>query len=96
MVIFWMDLFYGFRLDKVSPVKLAPQIHVPVLIIHGKRDPTFALHHALRLQDSFPAGKTELFVVSEGEHSTCSLAPDYPDGITAFVNRYLPMPGEHT
>jgi len=90
MVVFWMDLFYRFRMDGVSPVRLAPQLNVPVLIIHGENDEHFPLHHAWRLRDAFPAGRAELFVGMGADHSSCSLLPGYPAAMRAFVDRHLP------
>jgi pimeloyl-ACP methyl ester carboxylesterase len=92
MVVFWMDLFYKRGLDSVSPVKLAPGIDVPVLLIHGSRDQNFPLHHVRRLMDSFPAGRAELFVATDSDHSSCSLTPEYPIAIKSFVDRHLPEP----
>jgi len=90
MVLLWMDIFYRFRLDTVSPVRLAPSIDLPVLIIHGGRDQNFPLHHAWRLRDSFPPGRAELFVSLGSDHSSSSLDPVYPDALHAFVERHLP------
>ncbi len=90
MVLLWMDIFYRFRLDTVSPVRLAPSIDLPVLIIHGGRDQNFPLHHAWRLRDSFPAGRAELFVSLGSDHSSSSLDPIYPDVLRAFVERHFP------
>ncbi|MCK4826769.1 alpha/beta hydrolase, partial [bacterium] len=81
MVVFFMDIFYRFRLDEVSPVRLASDIDIPVLIIHGELDQSFPLHHAWRLRDSFPAGRAELFVGIEADHSSSSLTPEYPMAI---------------
>ncbi|MBW1701787.1 MAG: alpha/beta hydrolase [Deltaproteobacteria bacterium] len=92
MVVFFMDIFYRFRLDEVSPVRLASDIDIPVLIIHGELDQSFPLHHAWRLRDSFPAGRAELFVGIEADHSSSSLTPEYPVAIKSFVNRHLPLP----
>lgn len=92
MVVFWMDLFYKRGLDSVSPVKLAPGIDVPVLLIHGSRDQNFPLHHVRRLMDSFPAGRAELFVATDSDHSSCSLTHEYPVAIKSFVDRHLPEP----
>ena len=92
MVVFFMDIFYRFRLDEVSPVRLASDIDIPVLIIHGELDQSFPLHHAWRLRDSFPAGRAELFVGIEADHSSSSLTPEYPMAIKSFVNRHLPLP----
>ena len=90
MIVLWMDIFYGFRLDKVSPVRLASFIDKPVLIIHGEKDQNFPLHHAWRLRDHFPAGRAELFVGKGADHSSCSLTPEYPSAIRSFVDRHLP------
>jgi dipeptidyl aminopeptidase/acylaminoacyl peptidase len=85
-----MDLFYKMGLDSVSPVRLAPGIDVPVLLIHGSRDQNFPLHHVWRLMDSFPAGRAELFVATDSDHSSSSLTPEYPVAIKSFVDRHLP------
>jgi pimeloyl-ACP methyl ester carboxylesterase len=90
VVVLWMDIFYKIGLDSVSPVKLAPGIDVPVLLIHGSKDENFPLHHVWRLMDSFPAGRAELFVATGSDHSSSSLAPEYPVAIKAFVDRHLP------
>ena len=92
MVLLWMDIFYRFKLDTVSPMKLAPAIDLPVLIIHGGRDQNFALHHAWRLRDSFPPGRAELFVSLVSDHSSSSLDPIFPEALHAFVERHLPAP----
>lgn len=90
MIVFWMDVFYRFKMDAISPVRLAPGIQVPVLIIHGERDQSFPLHHAWRLRDSFPAGRAELFVARGAQHSNSSLDPIYPRALESFVNRHQP------
>ena len=91
MVVLWMDIFYRFRLDEVSPVRLAPQIDIPVLIIHGEKDRSFPLHHAWRLKSSFTSGRAELFVGTGADHSGSSLSPEYPATIQDFVKRHLPQ-----
>jgi pimeloyl-ACP methyl ester carboxylesterase len=90
MVVLWMDIFYKFRMDKVSPIRLAPDLDIPVLIIHGEKDRGFPLPHAWRLRDGFPAGRAELFVGKDADHSSSSLTPEYPMAIKSFVNRHLP------
>jgi pimeloyl-ACP methyl ester carboxylesterase len=89
MIVLWMDIFYRFRMDQVSPARLAPQLNIPVLIIHGEKDRNFPLHHAWRLRDSFPAGRAFLFVAKAADHSSSSLTPEYPAAIQAFLNRCL-------
>jgi dipeptidyl aminopeptidase/acylaminoacyl peptidase len=70
MVVFWMEVFYKKGLDSISPANLAPDIDMPVLIIHGEKDQNFPLNHAWRLRDSFPAGRAELFVARDTDHSS--------------------------
>ena len=89
MIVLWMDIFYRFQMDAVSPVRLAPRLDIPVMIIHGENDQNFPLHHAWRLRDSFPAGRAVLFVAKGADHSSSSLTPEYPAAIRAFVERYL-------
>ena len=90
MVVLYMDIFYRFRMDSVSPSRLATDLDVPVLIIHGDQDQNFPLHHAWRVRDSFPGGRAELFVANGADHSGSSLTPEYPIAIRSFVDRHLP------
>lgn len=90
MVVLFMDIIYRFKMDSVSPVRLAPDLYIPVLIIHGDEDQNFPLHHAWRVRDSFPGGRAELFVANGADHSGSSLTPEYPIAIRSFVDRNLP------
>ena len=90
MVILWMEIFWKWGLEKVSPVRLAAAIDCPVLIIHGEKDQNFPLHHAWRLRDSFPPGRAETFVAAGSDHSSSSLDPDYPRTVEGFITRHLP------
>ena len=89
MVVLWMEIFYTNGLDSISPVNLSSNVDLPVMIIHGEKDQTFPLHHAWRLRDSFPAGRAELFVAKNSDHSSSSLNPEYPVAIQTFVDRHL-------
>jgi pimeloyl-ACP methyl ester carboxylesterase len=90
MVVLWMEIFWKWALEKVSPVRLAAAIDCPVLIIHGEKDQNFPPHHAQRLRDSFPPGKAEIFVAAGADHSSSSLDPNYPTTVENFINRHLP------
>lgn len=90
MVVLWMEIFWKWALEKVSPMGLAKKIDCPVLIIHGEKDQNFPLHHARRLRDSFPPGRAELFVAAGADHSSSSLDPNYPRIIEEFINRHVP------
>jgi pimeloyl-ACP methyl ester carboxylesterase len=75
-------------------MKLAPAIDLPVLLIHGEKDQNFPLHHLRRLSKSFPPGRAETFIAKGADHSSSSLASEYPSAIQTFVDRYLPHTGE--
>ncbi|HKI48933.1 MAG TPA: alpha/beta hydrolase [Desulfobacteria bacterium] len=89
MIVLWMDIYYRFQMDAVSPEWLAKTIRVPVLLIHGEKDRSFPLHHAWRLRDAFPGSEAELFVAKGSNHSNSSLDPKYPDAIKFFVSRHI-------
>lgn len=87
MVILWMEIFYRAGLNSVSPARLARDLDLPVLIIHGEADRSFPLNHAWALRDAFPAGRAELFVARGADHSSASQDPGYPEAIKRFVER---------
>lgn len=88
-VVMLMDVFYGFKMDAISPVRLAPGIDRPVLIIHGEKDQNFPLENARRLQRSFPPGRAELFVAAGADHSSASRDPAFQKTLASFVDRHL-------
>ena len=90
-VVFMMDIFYGFRLDKVSPARLAPGIDIPVLVIHGENDESFPVEYAKILTTSFPVGGAELFVSKGADHSGSSLGAGYEEALKSFVERNFPV-----
>jgi pimeloyl-ACP methyl ester carboxylesterase len=90
MVVLWMEVFWKWALEKVSPVRLAAAIDCPVLIIQGEKDQNFPPHHAQRLRESFPPGRAEIFVAAGADHSSSSLDPNYPTTVEHFINRHLP------
>ncbi len=88
-VVAMMDVLYGFRMDRISPERLAPGIDRPVLLIHGEKDQNFPVADARRLQRSFPSGRAELFVAPGADHSSASLDPAFPGVLAAFVDAHL-------
>lgn len=88
-IVFWMNLYYGFTLQAVSPARLAPDIRMPVLIIHGEKDRRFPLAFAEKLQRAFAPGRAELFVAAGAGHSESSLSPEYPAVVASFIERHL-------
>ena len=89
MILFWMDLFYRNRLDSVSPARLAPEIKMPVMLIHGAKDRRFPLAFALKLKNSFTTDFVELYVAKEAGHSDSSQTPGYADSVKSFLERHL-------
>ena len=83
-----MDIFYRFRMDSVSPARLAPFINVPVMLIHGEKDKRFPLDFAFRLRDSFQPGIAQLYVAAGAGHSDSSTVPGYGLAVEDFLNRH--------
>jgi pimeloyl-ACP methyl ester carboxylesterase len=88
MIIFWMSLYYRFRLDEASPARLAPDLKMPVLLVHGENDRRFPLPFARVLLQSFAPGQAALFVAEGAGHSDSSRTPGYPAAVKAFVDRH--------
>jgi pimeloyl-ACP methyl ester carboxylesterase len=90
MILFWMNLFYRNRLRSVSPEVLAPDLQMPVMLVHGERDRRFPLAFARRLHAALPPERRELFVAPMVGHSDSSLAAEYPAAVKKFLDRYGP------
>ncbi len=88
MIVLWMNIFYNWRLDKVSPARLAALVTMPVMLIHGEKDRRFPLKFAETLKDSFAAGQAELFVAKGAGHSDSSAASQYKMAVKKFLDRH--------
>ena len=89
MILFWLNLFYGNKLDTVSPARLASDIKIPVMLIHGEKDRRFPLSFALELKRSFVPGQVELYVGEGAGHSDSSQTPGYEAATKSFLDRHL-------
>ncbi|MCG6911041.1 MAG: alpha/beta fold hydrolase [Deltaproteobacteria bacterium] len=89
MILFWMDLFYGGMLNDCSPVRLAKEIDMPVMIVHGEQDRRFPVAFAHELKAGFVHEKVEMYIGPGAGHSDSSLTPGYRDAVKAFIDRYL-------
>ena len=89
MILFWLNLFYGNRLDTVSPARLAQNISIPVMLIHGKEDRRFPLSFALELKRSFAPDQAELYVAEGAGHSDSSQTKGYTAAVRSFLDRHL-------
>jgi len=87
MIIFWLNLFYGNKLEAVSPARLAPSLKMPVMLVHGEKDRRFPLAFALALRDSFSPGQADLYVAEGVGHSESSQTPGYPKAVKSFLER---------
>lgn len=86
MIIFWMNFFYGNKLESVSPARLAPSLKMPVMLVHGEKDRRFPLKFAQALKASFLPGQVYLYVAEGAGHSDSSLTPGYADAVGSFLD----------
>ena len=89
MILFWLNLFYGNKLDTASPARLAADINIPVMLIHGEKDRRFPLAFALELKQSFAPDQAELYVAEGAGHSDSSRTPGYAESVKSFLDRHL-------
>jgi pimeloyl-ACP methyl ester carboxylesterase len=96
-ILWWMTLFYGRQMDDLDPVRLARDIRMPVMILHGEADRRFPVAFAHRLRESFPEpDRTELFIARGAHHSETSHSPLYPGVLKAFLSRFGPGEGQQS
>ncbi len=88
MIVFWMNLFYKNALNKVSPARLAPDVTMPVMLIHGEKDRRFPVKFAYQLRDSFSPAHPGLYVGSGAGHSGSSRTSGYKSAVQAFLDRH--------
>jgi pimeloyl-ACP methyl ester carboxylesterase len=88
MIIRWWDLFFRGAMDRVSPKRLAADMRIPVMIIHGEKDQRFPLSFALQLKESFPTDQVDMFIAKDADHSDSSHTPGYREAIRSFLDRY--------
>ena len=89
MILFWMNLFYGHKLDTVSPARLAPEIKIPAMLIHGEKDKRFPLAFALKLKRCFAPGQAEIYVGEGAGHSDSSQTSGYAEAMKSFLDHHL-------
>ena len=89
MIIFWMNLFYRNLLDTVSPIRLAPDLNMPVMLIHGANDRRFPVTFAHQLKASFQHEQVAMFIAPDTGHSESSRAPGYTEAVKTFLDKYL-------
>ncbi len=89
MILLWMDFvykyFYKIDLKSINPVDVAPDIKVPVMLIHGEKDSRFPVSFAEQLKSSFSPGQAELFIAKDAGHSDSSLNPMYQEALRKFL-----------
>lgn len=78
----------NFRVDEVSPVAAAPQVRVPVLLIHGAEDHETPPAHSERILAALP-GPKRLVLIPDAHHNDALTARAW-SAIDAWVALYWP------
>lgn len=87
-IVFWSEVFYGFGLNSVSPVRLAKEISVPVLIIHGDKDEKFPVRWARVFRKSFGPDQARVYIAKGRGHSDSPDDPGFGDALETFVTQH--------
>jgi uncharacterized protein len=89
MIVFWMDIFYKGALSIYSPARIASQITMPVMIIHGEKDRRFPVSFALKLKQCFVDSKVAIYIAKGAGHSGASKTKGYEPAVKSFIDAYL-------
>jgi pimeloyl-ACP methyl ester carboxylesterase len=87
-VLFWMNLFYRGKLDRLSPAVLAPDLKMPVMVIHGEKDQRFPVSFAFAIKDKLKKDLSEIYIAPGARHSEASHTPGYAGAVKAFLDRF--------
>jgi pimeloyl-ACP methyl ester carboxylesterase len=88
MILFWMHLLYRGRLEALSPARLAPELKMPVMLLHGEKDQRFPLAFAFTLKETLSPENSDLFIGEGASHSGSSAAPGYQAAVSRFLKRH--------
>ena len=91
-ILFWMNLFYRGRLRRMTPCRLAGDIKLPVMLIHGENDRRFPVRFAYQLQACFSSAPVTLYVAEGASHSSSSATPGYRPAIRHFLEHQGGVP----
>jgi len=92
MILFWMNLFYRGRLRQMTPCRLAREIKMPVMLIHGENDRRFPVRFAFQLKACFTDAPVTLYVAEGASHSSSSSTPGYRPAIRQFLGQHEALP----
>lgn len=88
-IIFLMDFCYHGLLDSYDPARLAKNLTMPVMLIHGKNDRRFPVAFAKKLKESFSHDAVSMYIAEGAGHSDSSLKPGYAPAVKHFLDQHL-------
>jgi uncharacterized protein len=88
-IFLWMRILYRGATEAYSPARMAPRIHMPVMIIHGEKDRRFPVSFAMELKHCFVHDKVTCFIANHAGHSDASRTKGYGPAVKSFIDRYL-------
>ncbi len=68
MAIMNFKLIYGVNYKTVSPMNSIAKTDIPILIVHGKKDPTIPYTESVRMEKEFKNKKSELILFDNSIH----------------------------
>jgi alpha-beta hydrolase superfamily lysophospholipase len=75
-----------FKADEASPLRAAPQIHVPVLLLHGGRDRETLPRHSQRVFEALTTLKKKLLIVPRADHNDVLAWPEAQQAVDAWID----------
>ena len=88
-VLWLMEAVYRGAMARYSPVRLAPRLPMPVMLIHGEHDQRFPVAFARELAAAFPTRQVTLHIAPGAGHSDSSTTPGYAPAVRRFLQERL-------
>ncbi|MDZ7666142.1 MAG: alpha/beta fold hydrolase [Desulfotignum sp.] len=89
VIVLWMNILYRGATRTYSPARIAPQIPMPVMIIHGEKDRRFPVSFAMALKDCFVHRRVACYIAKGAGHSGASQTPGFRPAVKSFIDTYL-------
>ena len=94
LVLRYVERVIGFSLDAIAPCHTIHDIHVPVLLVHGKRDRTIPYRDAEQIYQNRSGDQVQLVLLENAGHNSIGAITRHGQLLIDFMARCHDAPGE--
>ena len=96
LVLRYVERVIGFSLDAIAPCHTIHDIHIPVLLVHGKRDRTIPYRDAEQIYKNRHGDQVQLVLLENAGHNSIGAITRHGQLLVDFMARCPDAPGAKT